>query len=59
MNAMRRGELPVYKNPTMDCSWDCAFFQMCELHEQGPGWEDFRDAVFTTQDPYADHRKSA
>jgi hypothetical protein len=59
IKAMREGLLPVTKNPTMDCSWDCAFFQMCELHDQGVGWEDFRDSVFVVTDPYADHRKPA
>jgi hypothetical protein len=59
MNSARNGELPIIKNPTMDCSWDCAFFAMCELHEQGVDWEDFRDQVFVSHDPYADHRKVA
>jgi hypothetical protein len=60
MDAVRFGDLPVYKNPTKDCSWDCGFYQMCLLHESGgPDWEEYRDAVFTKRDPYADHRKSA
>lgn len=59
INAAREGKLPITKNPTNDCSWDCAFFQMCELHEQGVGWKDFRDSVFAITDPYADHRKPA
>ena len=60
MNAVRNGLLPVTKNPTTDCSRDCPFFQMCELHEQGhSGWMDFRDSVYVVEDPYKDHRKSA
>lgn len=59
MNKMRRRELPIWKNPTNDCSWDCSFFEMCELHEQGADWKEYRDMVYTKQDPYADHRESA
>lgn len=57
---IKSGELPVTKNPTTDCSWDCAFFEMCEVHEQGgSAWEEFRDAVFIERDPYQFHRKSS
>jgi predicted GNAT family acetyltransferase len=59
MNAYRRGELELIKNPTRDCSWDCKFFDMCGLHEQGGDWKQFKKAVFKQQDPYTDHRKSA
>jgi hypothetical protein len=56
MMAIRNGQFNPTKTPTMDCRWDCAFYQMCQLHESGDDWEDFRDAMFTKQDPYADHR---
>lgn len=59
MDEMRKGNLPLYKNPTKDCSWDCDFFDMCELQESTPDWEEYRDAMFVVRDPYADHRKSA
>lgn len=59
MKAAREGALPIIKNPTNDCSWDCSFFAMCELHDQNVDWEQFRDQVFTVHDPYADHRKPA
>lgn len=59
MAAFRSGMLPLFKTPTRDCSWDCAFFELCELHEQGGDWEEFRDTFFKRRDPYADHRKSA
>lgn len=50
----------IIKNPTNDCSWDCALYDLCLLHEKGDqSWEDYRDAMFTVRDPYADHRKSA
>lgn len=53
--------LPIVKNPTKDCSWDCEFYRMCMIHESGEDWEEFRDASFKTWDPYGEHetRKSA
>jgi len=59
MMKFRTGELDLYKNSTIDCSWDCSFFGMCELHENGDDWEEFADAMMRVRDPYADHRKSA
>lgn len=59
MKAMREGKLPLYKNPTMDCGWDCAFFEMCTTHEQGGDVQEFKDGVFSVVDPYKAHRKSA
>ena len=56
MQAYRTKQLSITKTPTMDCSWSCPFFQMCQLHEQGEDWEMFRDAMFHRRDPYADHR---
>jgi hypothetical protein len=48
---------PITKNPTKDCSWDCEFFRMCQLHEQGDmeSVEDFKKTMFVHRDPYADH----
>lgn len=60
MNQFRSGALPLYKNPTRDCSWDCSFKDLCVLHEQGgQDAQDYRKAAFKTVDPYADHRKTA
>src|SRR5262252_281897 len=56
MLAYRNRTLRLTKTPTKDCSWDCAFFQMCQLHESMDDWELFRDAMFHKRDPYADHR---
>lgn len=56
MEGMRNGSLPLYKNPTRDCHWDCSFFNMCQLHEQNVDWEEFRDAVFIVRDPYDRYR---
>jgi hypothetical protein len=58
MNAVRAGLLPLTKNPTYNCQWDCPFYDMCLLDESGGDWRDYLGAVFVQQDPYADHRKS-
>lgn len=60
MSDIKEGFLEPYKNPTKDCSWDCDFYSMCELHEGNPDDAlEFRNAVYRVEDPYADHRKSA
>lgn len=59
MDAVRRRLLPITKNPTKDCKWDCDFFLMCELQEAGDDWKGFRDSSFTRRDPYQDHRETA
>lgn len=56
MQAYRDGILSVTKTPTMTCSWDCPFFAMCQLHEQGEDWTQYRDAMYHRRDPYGDHR---
>lgn len=53
---VRAGKLGIYKNPTRDCSWDCGFFDMCELHESGDDWKESARLLMTTWDPYASHR---
>lgn len=53
------GRLVVTKSPNRDTCGFCPFKDMCELHENLAGWEEFRDALFRPTDPYADHRKSA
>lgn len=56
MDRFRANKSALYKNPTRDCVWDCSFFTMCELHERGADWAEFRDIAFVVADPYADHR---
>lgn len=56
---VRRGIVKPTKSPTRQCSWNCAFFTMCELHEQGADWETFRDLQFRRSDWYADHRNKS
>lgn len=36
---MLNPELPLYKNDTKDCSWDCAFNDICQMMDQGLDWE--------------------
>lgn len=59
MAAIRTGLLPIIKNPTRDCVWDCDHFHMCELQERGGDWQSHKQAAYRVQDPYADHRKSS
>jgi hypothetical protein len=56
MERFRSGEIDLYKNPTRDCSWDCPFFNMCMLHDQGADWDEFKDGVFMVRDPYDRYR---
>lgn len=59
MALVKAGVLPVTKNPTKDCRWDCPFFNMCQLHEAGDDWQDYKELMYTVEDPYSQHRKSA
>lgn len=59
MAAMVMGEVDVTKSPSRDTCVFCPFQEMCELHESGNDWLEFRDALFRSTDPYEDHRKSA
>ena len=56
--AVKEGLLPVTKTPTRNCTWDCDFFTMCHLQENGGDWKTHRQVAFVQLDPYADHRKS-
>jgi len=47
------------KNPTRDCSWDCSFFELCQVHETGGDYEEFIRNVMVVEDPYIDHRLGA
>lgn len=58
MQQMREDPSLVYKNPQQGpfgCS-TCPFFDMCQLHEEGADWEDYRDWTMTRQDPYGPYR---
>lgn len=56
MSLARAGKLPIYKNPTDDCSWDCPFYDVCELHETGADWESMLELAYEIQDPYEGYR---
>ncbi|WNY15180.1 Cas4 exonuclease [Rhodococcus phage MacGully] len=56
MDMFRDGTLPLIKNPTKDCQWDCDFRELCELDEQGGDTEEYISVVFKQEDPYAAHR---
>lgn len=59
MRAVRGGRLPILKNPTDTCGWQCDFHGLCEIDENNDDYEYFRDTVYKTHDPYADHRADA
>jgi hypothetical protein len=55
MAQAKAGKLPIYKNPTKDCDWDCEFKEVCELHEMGQDWELMMDLEFGEWNPYEEH----
>jgi hypothetical protein len=55
MSMVRAKRLPIYKNPTKDCKWDCQFKDVCEVHEMGGDWESILELEFTKWDPYEGH----
>lgn len=52
---VRAGKLPIYKNPSKDCSWQCEFVEACELHEMGGDYESVLELEFEEWDPYDGH----
>lgn len=58
MKAIRAKKLPIIKNPTRDCKWDCQFFDLCNLHSNGdPEEMEFaKKTMFRKEDPYAEYR---
>lgn len=52
MSQVRQGKIPIYKNPSKDCSWDCAFKDACELHEMGQDYEAVLEMDFKPWNPY-------
>jgi hypothetical protein len=51
----REGRLDIYKNPTMDCDWDCPFVDVCEIHEIGGDYQSVFEFDFKAWDPYEGH----
>jgi hypothetical protein len=55
MELVRAGVLAVYKSPgRFTCSF-CQFRELCELHESGADWEEFRRLLFQSWEPYSAH----
>lgn len=57
ISRVRDGDLPIYKTPTRDCSWDCSFYSVCELHEAGADWESMLGLTYEPWEPYQDHKE--
>lgn len=57
MQAMRDGDLEIYKNITHECP-RCILWDMCTAHENGDDWEQLRDQLYVVKDVYADHREA-
>jgi hypothetical protein len=43
----------AYPNPTGDCSWDCDFYAVCHMFDDGSRVEDALTALYVIQDPMA------
>lgn len=52
MEAMRQGDIPVFKTPDSSCSWQCPFFTMCELHQARGDVAEFARTVYVKRDPH-------
>lgn len=59
MKAVRNGKLPIIKNPSRDCKWDCSFFNLCQIHETGGNVEDTKKMMFRKEDPYQEYYEGA
>jgi hypothetical protein len=52
-------QLIVYPTPTRDCSWDCPFFKVCTMADDGSRFEDALADHYTVGDAYAYYRKTS
>lgn len=59
MSDFRCGQLPLYKNPTRDCTWDCSFFSLCTVHESGGDYKATMKSLYRQDDPYAEYQENA
>lgn len=55
IQAIRDGKLPIIKNPTRDCKWDCSFFDLCQIHESGGDIAFAKGELFKKEDPYVEY----
>lgn len=49
----------VPPNPTRDCTWDCPFFNVCPMFDDGSRAEDFLNAYYVQIDPDARYELEA
>jgi hypothetical protein len=48
----------VYPSPKSDCRWDCDFFAVCNLHDDGSaGVDDMINVLYVETDPLARYRE--
>jgi hypothetical protein len=59
MKAYRNGKLPIIKNPTRDCPWDCQFFTLCQVHEAQGDVETTKKMIYREEDPYQEYYEDA
>lgn len=59
MKAFVDKRLPLHKNPTKDCSWDCSFFTLCQIDEVQGNVEETKRALFKKEDPYTEYYENA
>lgn len=46
VDEMLREDLPLFPNPTRDCTWDCNYRAMCLAMDDGSDWEYMRDSEY-------------
>lgn len=56
MSIVRENLLPASKTTSRDCSF-CPFLEICELDEKGQSWDNLKDTVFNTWNPYQSHEE--
>jgi len=55
---MLNPELPIYPNPTRDCSWQCTFNGACVAYDAGEDWQShIADSTMSRVDPIINWRK--
>lgn len=47
----------VYPSPTRDCNWDCPFFNVCPLMDDGSDWEGALSDLYVDIDPLDRYNK--
>lgn len=57
--AVRDGLLPITKNPSRDCRWDCSFFDLCSIHESGGDLPFAKKALYKKENPYKEYEIGA